>query len=688
MKDKLDRLIRLIGSDGGFYVLALHSFIEFFMKNNFPFYDDSWTVNFNTNFYNYKKYLIERNPGKYLNELVSFKSIMDQDKLINLILHDFQEMSVEEVRASTFNFLQFSKVVGIDENLLTELKKSLDYWERKNSRSDDLAELESVKNELFRLKLENDHLLKEYREFEEMKTVKKYLESRIETMSLEIEMQKQSSKEQIQVLGEITEEKQNIEQKISKYENIDRYLKNLLRVSLYSRTRMDYERSLTELTSEQKEVLESISLKTDFLVKGGAGTGKTLILLEAMRSANSGTLAFASKKILLLTYTNTLVKYDRYISDIMKIDQSESSINTADTFLNGVFENLYPEIEINYSIIDQLCSDYNKTSFFDDKQLKMEIEDYIFGYRITENEYIGKMIQRKGMRIKLNKIQRKEVWAIKCKIEESMLDQKVISKAFSRNFLYEIEHELVYDHIFIDESQDLYPIELKLLKKLSRSSLVMAGDTDQSIYGIGAPYQRANISSGGSTRVLKMNFRNTIPIHNLAEKFRKKTATEYDKMIAPMAFREGPIPELYTSEVEDELYNLLIEKVKIFINTIEYDPENICILAPSAKLLNKIEEKLNENGMFSVKIKDPDFSFKSEGSIRLSPLHSSKGLDIPVVLLFIPLLYYNRELEKKEREVLVRNLIYVSMTRAMENLNIFTIEKSEDEVINDLIKIM
>ncbi len=698
MKDKIDRLVRMLESDGGFYVLAIHSFIEYYMRNNFPGYDNSWTITFNTNLYNYKKYLIQENPGQFLNELSCFKAIMDQRKIIDTVLYNFEPVCREEVRAATFNFLQFSKAAGIDESLLEELKKSLESWRGKGERKVDIFELESIKKELFNLKKENRELLDQYREFEETKAVKKYLESRIETLSLEIDLQRKNTDAKDQKIDklrqsqkDLEDDKKQVDIKILHYEQIDKYLKNLLRVTLYSRTRMDYERSLTELTGEQKDILKQITLKSDFLVKGGAGTGKTLVLLEAMKEVNRGTLDFANKKLLLLTYTNTLVKYDRYISEIMEISDGNTLINTADSYLNNIFEGIFPDLLIDYSIMGKLCKELNSSSFFDDKQLHMEIEDFLYGCNISEKEYIQGMIIRRGMKTKLNRLQRQEVWDIKSSIEELMIKTQTISKGYSRVLIFsnlkdDIKNE--YDHIFIDESQDLYPLELQLLKKLSLTSLVMAGDTDQSIYGIGSPYNRAGISTIGTTKILKTNFRNTIPIHELAEKFRKRSTSGFDKTITPTAFREGPIPELYSSPDTENLYNQLVEKVKIFVNTIEYDRENICILAPTIRFLNKIQDRLKAEGISSVNIKDPQFSFKSEGSIRLSPLHSSKGLDIPVVLLFIPILFYNKELDTGESEDLVRNLVYVSMTRAMENLNVFTKENSNDPIIGDLLELM
>jgi superfamily I DNA/RNA helicase len=335
-----------------------------------------------------------------------------------------------------------------------------------------------------------------------------------------------------------------------------------------------------------------------------------------------------------------------------------------------------------------LSREFNDTGFFDDKQLRLEIEDFLFGYNVSETEYVDEMIKRKGMRSKLSGIERRKVWDLKEKIEKEMNKRDTVSRAFSRVLLLRQEHQQSFDHIFIDESQDLYPVELQLLKRLSKSSLIMAGDTDQSIYGIGSPFKRANIGSSRSTRILKTNFRNTIPIHTLAEEFRKKSGRDFDAGITPEAFRNGPVPELYTSTETEKLYDQLVEKVKIFLDTIEYDPENLCILAPSAKFLAKIQARLEDEGISSVNIKDADFSFKSEGNIRLSPLHSSKGLDIPVVLLFIPVLFYNRELDSDESETMVRNLIYVSMTRAMENLNVFTKAGTDDPVLGDLVSLM
>ena len=64
-----------------------------------------------------------------------------------------------------------------------------------------------------------------------------------------------------------------------------KYLETVGSLTSYTRTRLDFERDITRLTPEQQDVLDSISLTNDFLIKGGAGTGKTLVLIKALEKA-------------------------------------------------------------------------------------------------------------------------------------------------------------------------------------------------------------------------------------------------------------------------------------------------------------------------------------------------------------------------------------------------------------------
>ena len=75
-------------------------------------------------------------------------------------------------------------------------------------------------------------------------------------------------------------EKNEILEQLKDFETTKKYLSYLEKISFYTKTRHDYESSVIKLTNEQQDVLQQINLSKDFLVKGSAGTGKSLVLLK------------------------------------------------------------------------------------------------------------------------------------------------------------------------------------------------------------------------------------------------------------------------------------------------------------------------------------------------------------------------------------------------------------------------
>ncbi len=143
------------------------------------------------------------------------------------------------------------------------------------------------------------------------------------------------------------------------------------------------------------------------------------------------------------------------------------------------------------------------------------------------------------------------------------------------------------------------------------------------------------------------------------------------------------MPELYAANSAEELRVLLVEKISGFIEDLGYDPENICILVPRNREITVIQDSLKEQGFESVNIVSDEFTFEDAGKIRISTLHSSKGLDFPVVFLYLPYLHRRKHYSDEETEKLLRNLVYVGMTRAMDDVNAFVVER-DDPILNDL----
>lgn len=702
ISDRIQRLVNMAGSDEGFYVLAINSFIEWYMLATYPelrTYDEK----FRDVLYGFKDRLtadLSKTTGFPQGFHRLFGDIWAERKLANAVRHEFSRLDKDEALTATYRFLKFCSCVGLppcDE--IDGLKRSLDVWNNKASALERSKELTSVKFKLLMVTRDNKDLAKQVKEYaskeESLESVSvqiEHLERELQSTHLKVEKKDDRIKELRKERFDLEAERKKLTAEMEPYSHIDEYLMYLSRFSLYTRSRLDYEKSLTKLTPEQQKSVEAIDSQADFLIKGAAGTGKTLVLLEALRKIRQDTgleLELGiNRKIVLCTYTTTLVKFDRYIAEVMNLTDTENEIVTADSYILKKLRSFYPNCRVDYGAARDLSARLNTTGFLSNSELESEIEDLLFGNYITDREYIDHRIARRGMKTPLNNVQRQTVWSIRQKIIEEMEHTGKLSKNYSRIKLLEAleqqgaRDDADADFIFIDETQDLSAVDLRVLKALSARALIMAGDSDQSIYCISSPYKRAGIDIVGRTRILHTNFRNTLPVHDLAEMYRiSSVGIDFDESSAPVAFRDGPIPELYRASKKSSLFDIAIQRARLYIERLEYDPENICILAPSNNDINTLKKGLDKVGLRAENIRADNYSFKEQAVVKLSTLHSSKGLDFPVVLLLLPKLPGVGNYDGEALDRLYRNLIYVAMTRAMDNLNIFLIDDPKEPAL-------
>jgi len=479
-------------------------------------------------------------------------------------------------------------------------------------------------------------------------------------------------------------------------------VQNVSRFSLSTRSRRDYERGLMELTPEQNAAVEAMRPGHDVLVRGAAGTGKTIVLIHALERAlreRSRELALGSPgRVLFLTYTTTLVKYDRYIADILRESETEGIILTVDRFLAQRLELLEERQRVDYRIALTLAERLNGTTFFTPQELATEVEEFLFANLVTRQEYVEQRISRRGMRQPLSVAQREVVWSARDRMVEAMEHDGVLSRNYARvKLIQRLSAPTApaslrdVDCAFVDESQDLNAADLGALKRMTARGLLMAGDAGQSIYTAGSPYRRAGIDIAGRAHVLHTSFRSTAPIQAVADAYRKLSGLEDDEGTAAVAVRRGPPPEMHLAATRSELLQLLLRRAALFVERLGYEPENLAVLAPSKTDLAAIGDSLGHAGYRYANVRDEEFTFREPHTIRLSTLHSSKGLDFAVVLLYLPALPPRTSYDDATNELLVRNLLYVAMTRAMDNLNVFTLEGSHDaqaeEPLQDLIRV-
>jgi hypothetical protein len=703
LDERIARLSRLAEADEGLFVIALHSFVEAYIRDDAPELGES--EDFADLVWAYRERLTAR--GATAGDLSLLSAIIREHSIVRRVTQSFMKLDREEARAAAHNFLRFCALCGIASERLCGLEAVVRAWEEKLPAHD--GELARVQTELVFAQGEGRRLLSQTAQWARDKQRLAELDGESMRLTRELERERGATapdRGAVERLGRelesLAQGKRALTEKLEAYRDLDAYVQHLSRFSQYTRTRMDYERSVMKLTPEQREAAEAVRPGHDLLIRGGAGTGKTIVLLHALRAAlreREGELALApGARILFLTYTTTLVKYDRYIAEVLREREAEGLILTADSFFQARLGMLGGHYRIDFGVIQRMAERLNVTGFLSASELAVELEDFLFGSLVTRQEYVDERIPRRGMRQPLSSGQRGEVWDIRQRCVEEMERDGVLSRNYSRVRMIELlearpgdERLRNLDMAFIDESQDLSAADLRTLKLMSRRGLALAGDTGQSIYGAGSPYKRAGIDVAGRTRVLHVSFRNTVPIQAMAEAYRSLSGLEEDETGASVAFREGPVPELYAAATREELGRLLLRKAALYIEELGYDPENLTVLAPTRSDLAAVGDALGHAGYRHADIRDDDFSFKQQKTIRLSTLHSSKGLDFPVVLLYLPRLPARVDYDDKAADTLMRNLIYVAMTRAMDCLNVFTLEGAhegqQEEPLQDLVRV-
>ena len=703
VESRLLRLIDMQGSDPGFYLLAVQSFVESYLRERFELVSDNET--FHDLLYYYKQELLAEQRG-FIPLIGILNEFAHNQRLANNVRHRFLRLDPEEAAAATYRIIRFCEEGGLRcERAIATLQKSLKLWNERSNRWEEMGELRKANFDILKERRENENLAAQ---LGELRSVSRDFEAaQKEKLAIELELEelkalKDQRKEKIDELRkrrfEVEEEKRKLGVRVIELEQNNTYLLNLTRLSSYARSRLDYERAVTRLSKEQERIIDEINFGSDFLIRGNAGTGKTLVLIKALEKARkiqADELDFEERagSTILLTYTRTLVKYDRYLAEIMKTGEAENSIQTADKYLRDALVSLDPGADVDYGVVEEFLKAKgaaHAVKMLAPRELIEEIEDYLFANMVSEQEYLVDLIPRSGMGKPLTKAHRGQVFDLVRVLITYMEEKKRYSKNYSRIRLLNLleknpqSGDLGYDFVVIDEVQDLTAADLATLKRLAGRTVVMAGDADQSIYQPGFTFARAGIDISGRSRILRLNFRNTVQIHEAAEAYRRKSGATADEEHVPEAFRSGPPPECFTAVSDEALLGKLSAQVSLFIDTLGYSPENVCVVAPTGTWIERIADVLAANGYECADLRKPEFSFHRRDIIKLSTLHSSKGLDFPVVLLFLPENpYAGAGFDTTSKDRITRNLIYVAMTRAMDHLNVFVYGDEKEQALTD-----
>ena len=237
-----------------------------------------------------------------------------------------------------------------------------------------------------------------------------------------------------------------------------------------------------------------------------------------------------------------------------------------------------------------------------------------------------------------------------------------------------------YGAVLLDEGHDFESDWLKLVVQMvdpETNSLLVLYDDAQSIYAKRAhrkfSFASVGIQAQGRTTILKLNYRNTEEVLAVAYEFAREELTPEGAdddgvpIVEPTtAGRHGPPPELVKLPSLKSEASFLAQRLRELHERGRAWNE-MAVVYRSSFVGEEVTKTLRESSVPIEWLQETKQNRRfrpDENSVKVLTMHSSKGLEFPVVA--IPGLGFMPYAEFDAREE--ARLLYVAMTRAMDHL--------------------
>ncbi|GAB2857833.1 3'-5' exonuclease [Nocardioides pacificus] len=470
------------------------------------------------------------------------------------------------------------------------------------------------------------------------------------------------------------------------------------------------------LHPEQRKYAEAI-YSGAYRLSGGAGTGKTVVLLHRAR--------FLAKRdpqarVVLTTYTRNLA--DAMKRDLLSLDphlKLAASLGEPGIYVTGVdvaasavLSKAGPEamdqaVEAVLGVGGNSAGkrNTNETATWRDAAqsvgsalpealrspsfLIAEYDAVVLPNRITtKDDYLK--VRRPGRGVSLGRAQRALVWEVinayrvsaaveglvdfgeVCGIAAALLDD-LAAQGYRR----------LADHVLVDEGQDLTAARWQFLRSLvaeGENDLFIAEDAQQRIYGQRLTLGRYGIKIVGRSRRLSLNYRTTHQVLRFAmsvlggEDFVDLDDEATDDATYRSA-RSGPPPTRKgLKSLTDELDEAAAVLTQWLDPDAEISPESIGILVRDQRTSDRVTKGLEDRG---IKVRQVTKSAAIAKDPQVMTMHRAKGMEFSRVLIFgadsgmMPASYLLKDVAEGDWEDVLqreRSLFYVAATRARDEL--------------------
>lgn len=360
-------------------------------------------------------------------------------------------------------------------------------------------------------------------------------------------------------------------------------------------------------------------------VTGGAGTGKTVAALHRARF-----LASKGGRVLLTTFTRNLAEALEKQLSLLVDDpdvRERVHVKNVDSVSYEVVGRHHKPVVAGADVLDPLKEEAADGTPFSPSFLTREWEQIILAQRLeTEEEYLA--CTRAGRGVPLGKAQRSVVWRAVRHVVDGLAAEGKSTFPQLANEAAELVVGPEYDHVIIDEAQDMHTAQWRLLRRLvaeGPDDLFIVGDPHQRIYDSHVSLLSLGINVRGRSTKLKLNYRTTqeilswsVPLLGLSPaQGLDDSADTLDGYRSPIHGRR-PVVKDYPDQ--DAEMDGLVEQVRAWLDA-DVEPSAIGVAARYVWVAKKAAKRLKEEGITAYQVPS-----KSPG-VQVGSMHKMKGLE-------------------------------------------------------------
>lgn len=439
-------------------------------------------------------------------------------------------------------------------------------------------------------------------------------------------------------------------------------------------------------------------------VSGSAGTGKTIVAIH--RAAFQARLN-PEARVLLTTFSEPLanalrVKLRRLLGDQPRLGE-RIDVYSLDAIGQRLYKSLVgPPLIADRGVIRSLMEAAATAVTeirFGLSFLMAEWEQIVDDWQISSWEGY-RDVARLGRKTRLSERQRGILWSIFEKVRATLTQRGLLTRAGMFTRVAEAltaSGKRPFDHIIVDESQDVSVAQLRMLAALGAgrpNALFFAGDLGQRIFQQPFSWRSLGVDVRGRSRNLRVNYRTSHQIRSQADRLLDPAVVDVDgnreERLDTVSVFNGPQPTVKVLSTEDDEGAFVADWLHHTAGSAS--PHEVAIFVRSAAQVARARSAA-EKAAVPFAILDDHVATKS-GHISIATMDLAKGLEFKAVAVMacddeiVPLQErietVGDDADLREVYDTERHLLYVACTRAREELVVSGVAPAS-EFLQDLV---